>query len=593
MKKYIILLLTLISISILVLFIVFPRKVEQGIVADSNAKQISVYVNGRLKKFKTNTKFNKLSVINFNYNLIFSYNFTIVKPVSDRVMIKKAASCDLESYGSFPLSSKVNYYTVDANSNIKPADSSSLIVGQKNVSVYFDTSSKLKTFIIYPLNYSNTRVAITTTNFTSLYHMSVKLRCLSSARLYSIIDNKSFNLSANAEVLIEQQGNCLKVTANKSSSLFSGRVYIKGNKLNLESILRGASSFAPTYSGVLEFTRNAKGILIINELPVEDYLTKVVPSEMPSYEGTEALKCQAVAARTYAISAMLNNAHADSGYYVDDSTQSQVYNNQAASASTTEAVTETKGLVIKYKGQPIDAKYYSTSCGFGAAYNDVWFSETGSNETKPYLQANNFLTASKDTPKSESEWLSFFKSTNIAAIDSKSPYFRWWIEFPESALEKSIKTSLSELYTLYPDYITVEGSSSKTLPALKTLEDIKVLKRSSSGNIIKLSFVFSNAAVDVSEDYYIRSVIRCSHDFTGITVPIERYGSDPLLSNNFLPSSFFSVVKAKGYYLFYGGGYGHGVGMSQYGAIALADNGKSFKDILKTYYKNVVIESMN
>lgn len=589
MKKYIIL-ITLILISILIVFTIYPRKVEQGVVADSNGSLISVYVNGNLKKYKASVKIDKLSVINFKYNFLFAYNFTVIKPISDRVMVKKPASYDLESYGSFSLSSKVNYYTVDKNSNIKPAGSSALIVGQNNVSVYFDSSSKLKTFIIRPIDYTNMRVAITTTNFTSRFHKSIKLKCLNSARLNSIIDNKSMDLSSNTEVTIEQQGNCLKVTANGSSELFSGRVYLKGNELNVESVKRGESSFNPTYSGVLEFTKNSDGILMINELSIEDYLTKVVPSEMPAYENIEALKSQAVAARTYAISDMLGNDHADYGFYVDDSTQSQVYNNQAASESTTRAVTETKGLIIKYKGKPIDAKYYSTSCGFGAAYEDVWFSSSAS-KTKPYLNANNFLTSSKTTPKSESEWLNFFKDTSITAIDSKSPYFRWWIQFPASALEKSVKTTLAELYSSYPEYITVEGSNSNTLPELKSLEDVKIIKRGSSGNIMKISFVFSNATIDVSEDYYIRSVIRCSHDFTDTIVPINRYKAEPLLNNKFLPSSFFSVAKAKDSYLFYGGGYGHGVGMSQYGAISLAESGKDFKQILNTYYKDVSIES--
>ena len=130
------------------------------------------------------------------------------------------------------------------------------------------------------------------------------------------------------------------------------------------------------------------------------------------------------------------------------------------------------------------------------------------------------------------------------------------------------------------------------LPELKSLQDIKILKRSEGGNIIKLSFVFENATIELSGDYNIRSAIRCSKEFTGIDISILRRNAAPLTNMNSILSSFFSLEKSKDKFIFYGGGYGHGVGMSQYGARDLGEKGKGYMDILNMFYKDIVISQI-
>ena len=131
----------------------------------------------------------------------------------------------------------------------------------------------------------------------------------------------------------------------------------------------------PNYRGFMEIKpsrTSSKGIRVINEIYMEDYLKQVVPSEMPQSFGVEALKAQAVAARTYALSDYLKFRYKDEGFHVKDTTESQVYNNQVENKDANEAIESTKGKVMMYDDKPVDAKYFSTSSGFMEAANYVW-----------------------------------------------------------------------------------------------------------------------------------------------------------------------------------------------------------------------------
>ena len=102
---------------------------------------------------------------------------------------------------------------------------------------------------------------------------------------------------------------------------------------------------------------------MINELSVEDYLKAVVPSEMPSSYGMEALKAQAVCARTYAYKQMEDARLKEYGADVDDSVNFQVYRNLSPTEPTDQAVESTRGEILCQNGEPIEAYYFSTSSG--------------------------------------------------------------------------------------------------------------------------------------------------------------------------------------------------------------------------------------
>lgn len=594
MKKLYISVIMIFTILILFLLL-YPRKIEHAILVESNKNTSSFYINGKYKKFNcSNLSFEKYTVLNFKYNILKAYSFSKVPYIDDRIMIKGEASYDLEKQGSMELSKNSFFYELDKDNNLSPSNSNKLIVGKNNIKTFLDKDNKLRTFLIMPMDYSFMRVAISTDGFSSLYHEKLEIKTSSAIELYSIRENFSTILPENSVLLVQSKDNETYITSKDLSRTFKSRVYIKGNGIKITSISRGSPAFIPAYNGILEFTSSNKGLLTINEVNLEDYLSKVVPSEMPASSALEALKCQAIAARTYAISDMLGNRYAALGFHVDDSTQSQVYNNMPAQDSSTTAVNLTKGLIMTYNKEPIDAKYYSSSAGTGVRYEDVWFKSDFSSDYRPYLTTSNYMIPQINLPNTEEEWLSFYKNVNLKAIDSVSPYFRWRIEFPETAINQSLNKSLKVIFERYRDFMIIRKDDKiiKELPELNNLRDIVVLKRSEGGNVIQLSFVFENATVDLAGDYYIRSAIRCSKEYNRIPISVIRHKGSPLTNVNFLPSSFFSVEKNGDKFIIYGGGYGHGAGMSQYGAMELGKAGTDYRSILNTFYKGIVLEKL-
>lgn len=587
--------MSLLFALLLVCFLLYPRKIEHAIFIGGSQKGSSLYINGSLKTFKSDIiSFDKYSVLNFRYNMFKAYSFTKIPYIDDRVMIKGEGSYDLEKQGLVDLSKDAFFYQLDKDNKLSPSSSQKLIVGKTNIRSFLDRNSKLKTFIILPMDYSTMRVAISTNGFSSLYHDKLEIKNTSGIELYSLMDNYKTTLPEGSSVILQYAGDDLNITTKDWTRTFKHRVYLKGANMYINSISRGSPAFIPAYNGILEFTPTSKGILSINEVDLEDYLIKVVPSEMPASSALEALKCQAIAARTYAISDMLGNRYAALGFHVDDSTQSQVYNNMLPQENSTKAVNLTKGLIMTHDNAPIDAKYYSSSAGTGVRYEDVWFKSDFSSDYRPYLATENYTTPQIPLPTEEDEWLKFYKNKDLKAIDSISPYFRWQAEFPQAAITQALNKSLKVVFDRYRDFIKIskDGKEIKEFPELNNLKDIVILKRSVGGNVVQLSFVFENALVDVAGDYYIRSAIRCSKEYNGVPIPVLRHNGSPLTNVNFLPSSFFSIEKSGDKFTIYGGGYGHGAGMSQYGAMELGKAGMDFKSILNTYYKGINIEKL-
>lgn len=592
MKRLLILLIVIIAGTVSILF--FPRSIEHGVVVSSENKTITLLINGKQKTYNSSVNFPKLTVVNFKYNLFKAYSFKEVSPITERVMMKDQYSYDLEASSKINLSNKVSYYTVDKDNNIKVSDNKSVIVGKNNLKYFKDKKGELKTFLSFPMDYSTMRVGISNTGFSSVYHEKSLIMCTTPSTLYSVRDNFSLDLPKGTPVIIEPEGNTLKLTVNNKTSTYKNRIYLKGDGLTIDTIKRGSPAFTPSYSGILEFTTNENRLCIINEVDLEDYLRKVVPSEMPLSGGVEALKCQAIAARTYAISDMLASRFANLGFYVDDSTRSQVYNNIPMQPLSTEAVNSTKGIIMTYDDIPIDAKYYSTSAGTGVAYKDVWFNPDGTTDDRPYLLTNNYLTPNVEFPKSEEDWLKFYKDTSIKAIDSDYPFFRWKVEYTKAGLTTALNKTLKSLYEggRSRNFLTIYKNSKEieTLPEPKDLQDIRILKRAEGGIAMEVSFVFSNVTVNVKSDSYIRSSIKCNQEYTNEPTTLLRNKASSLTTMSSLPSAFFSVEKTNDKFILYGGGFGHGAGMSQYGAIELSKKGQKYEDILNTFYKNIKIE---
>lgn len=193
------------------------------------------------------------------------------------------------------------------------------------------------------------------------------------------IDGAGFKIDVapKEKIVIENKGNRLWVSVNgkhRVKTVNPLNITAYGYYITLEGLKR-AHTNSPRYRGnmiVKPSKTDSKGIRVINDVKIEDYLKQVVPSEMPKSFGLEALKSQAVAARTYALSDYLKNRYEKDGFHVKDTTESQVYNNANENEVATKAIEATAGKVLMYDDKPIDAKYFSTSSGFTEASNYVW-----------------------------------------------------------------------------------------------------------------------------------------------------------------------------------------------------------------------------
>lgn len=366
-------------------------------------------------------------------------------------------------------------------------------------------------------------------------------------------------------------------------------------RLVLQSVSR--SQGMPAYRGALELFRTADGIAVVNELSLEEYLYSVVPSEMPAGYPFEALKAQAVCARTYAYSHMQSAAYPEYGAHVDDSTAFQVYNNVAEQESTTAAVNETCGLLLfTPQGEAAETFYYSTSCGIGSDAN-VWKTKTA--PTLTYLKAKEIGTASRDgeaeaSPaerlREESEFVSFIQEKNDGHFEADEGWYRWRYEGRADA--EKIAERMRERYAADDGLIlTWDGTEfvSRQIGRIGSLTDVFIAKRGAGGVADELILETETGSFKVISEYNIRFVL-CD----GETV-IERQDGSTADCPRLLPSAFFviTVGKKEGNVLGYtltGGGFGHGVGMSQNAAKRMAAAGWSAADILSFFYEDCCLK---
>jgi stage II sporulation protein D len=271
------------------------------------------------------------------------------------------------------------------------------------------------------------------------------------------------------------------------------------------------------YRGMIE-VRSALGTLIaINIVKMEDYLSSVVPSEVSTSWDSEALKAQAVAARTYAY---YNILHKNTELFdLDATTNFQVYKGVTSeNEHTTEAVKTTSGEIMTYENQPIVAFFHSTCGGTTADNTTVW-----NGESLPYLVGR------------------------TCPYCKASPYYRWEENIPIS----EISSYIAERY---------EGI----------------------GKIKGLSFNRKNGRV-------VEAVVR--HD--GGMMKISGNDFRMAMPEKRLKSMYFESKKIGKSIEFEGKGWGHGVGMCQYGSKGMAEKGKSYKDILSYYFKNIEFNKIN
>lgn len=409
------------------------------------------------------------------------------------------------------------------------------------------------------------QISIIATAPYTIYDKATKrpiLKCQSNDTVKVTFNTDGFDLSIN--------------NRNAASNLGGTLVFDSPNGLlGVENLKRNGKQ--AVYHGVFELTpKNNNTFYLINVLDLQSYLKGVVPNEMPIRFGLEALKAQAVAARNYVLMPRTRTAQFD----VDDSVASQVYFGVATESQlSNQAVNETQGLVALYGWDLILAQYCSTAGGYTESYENA-FSDPKTKDfppkPKPYLQGKPDILSV--APLNREEEARLFYMSFPDSYDIKSPYYRWQREFTPKELHVTLqKTLVAQSKTGFVRPIfknqTPEGDT------LGEIKELKVIRRGVSGKVMELEIVTDKEHYHVYKELVIRRLLQKD----GVSLP----------SANVVFEHLYDTDKKLNKIVAYGGGFGHGVGMSQFGAGFMGTSlHKSFDKILKRYYTGITISTI-
>lgn len=427
-----------------------------------------------------------------------------------------------------------------------------------------------------------------------MYHEQIIINSTAATTIRDVSTDVSQTLPANSQIVIKHIDNTIEVTIAHLTYIITKNPIIispTNAKMVVASITRSIGN--PSYEGSLVISLTESGYLrLVNMVSLETYLKTVVPSEMPTSFGQVALEAQAICARSYAVADVHNQKYANEGYHVDDSVMSQVYGNSNESAIANQAITTTKGKIITYQGQVFSSTFFSTSSAATAEFGQVWFKDNQYYEKEdPY--ASTIFAKTLDGEditfdiNDEASMLTFYKLIRFQTYDTNSFFHRWCYIESLTNLSSQVNQNLPKLVESYPTKIyRIENGIEVTNPTLANfgnLQKLEVSKRGSGGIIISLDLYFDEGIYRVYGELNIRKL------FTNITFAYANsdntnYAGTRELS--FLPSSYFAIETDGNNILIYGGGWGHGCGMSQYGARGMANQGYTSEEILKFYYHN-------
>lgn len=558
--------------------------------------QVETFINGIDKSFTAVSKLKSpmekvIGDITVENQKIIKIN---VKPdmIQGKVLRSGENYIEIEGYGEVPLEEDYKIYKIYGEISVEPTGS--ILVGYENTDFIVSEGKISAALITESIKAENIRVLIKTTDHKDIYHQKIEFTATSDFTVSTKETKKTY--SAGDTVTIEPGNEMFK----------DGRITVKTSKeaakIKILSIERSYGN--PKYRGSIEIAEENSGLIMVNELPLEEYLYAVIPSEMPTSYGMEALKVQAVCARSYAYRHLLANSLNQYGAHVDDSVAYQVYNNIAENEDSILAVKDTYGEVIKYEDQVIIAYYFSTSCGHTTDPASVWANDVElpylngklilNEEAGEVVEAQSKVAKKYENLSSENSFKSFLEATDISTYDSSFNWYRWKVSMSTDNIKKVIDSTLANRYDNNPDLIqtmTKKGEDGKkaefeSIPVdtVGDIVDISVVKRETSGIISEILITGSKNTIKVKTEYNIRALLAPTYD------SVIRQDESEVGNLSMLPSAFFRIDreetggKLSGIKLS-GGGYGHGVGMSQNSVKALTDAGKDYKEIVSYYYE--------
>ena len=522
--------------------------------------------------------------------------------INGRILSADEYYMEVEGYGRLPLSTDYRGYRLYGS--LEMCTARDVPFGYNFTDLCLENGEVCAILIAKEEAMDNIRVLIKTADYGGRFHQNLTLTADTD---FSIVYGEYGSQNTERHSVGEE------ITLTMDDDYFQGeRVWVVPDvltgKITLKSVSRNQG--IPSYRGQMELFKTEEGIVVINEVPLEEYLYSVVPSEMPSSYPPEALKAQAICARTYAYGHMEQAGYPQYGAHVDDSASYQVYNNILEQKSTTAAVKNTYGqLLFTSNDELAETYYYSTSCGVGSDAS-VW--KTQIPHDLPYLKAKPLSrTALADTVSAmaegvelpendigvrfqeESAFAEFITSVNADDFESQEGWYRW--QYSVEKLDSShMAQVLQKRYAANSRLVLTwkDGEYvSQKIEEIGDVKDIYVEKRGSGGVAEELIIDAEKGKYKVISEHNIRYVLN-----DGSSKVVRQDGSR-VSSPSLLPSGFFvlSTGKESGNvvaYTLYGGGFGHGVGMSQNGAKQMAVSGFQCGEILSFFFEYCELKSI-
>lgn len=309
-------------------------------------------------------------------------------------------------------------------------------------------------------------------------------------------------------------------------------------------------------------------VTLINELPLEQYLYSVVPSEVPAAWHVEALKAQAVAARNYALVTM--GRHNAQGFDLCSVEHCQAYNGIGQENSeTTEAVNATKGKILTYNGKLVSTYFHSSSGGHTEDIENVWGSSL------PYIRG----------------------------VDDQyglgSPHDDWTLDMDKAAIKEKLTLSNIDLGEIIDiSILEVSSYGRVTKLEIKGTKETKIFEKEKIRSIIgtrSLKSIWYKLKTDA--DIFVRgSLLGVSESGRALNMYVASAAGISKASSPANKITIKGMSSTKAYnvipntYTFNGKGFGHGLGMSQYGAKGMAEAGNNYQKILEYYYQGAKVQ---
>ena len=520
-----------------------------------------------------------------------------------RVLSANENGIEIEGRGRIPLAEDYKGYRLYRE--LTMCTFADLTFGYANADFIQENGEICGILLAREANMEDIRVLIKASDYADILHTEVTLTADSDFLL-------QYGSGENIQEELFPKGD--KITIDMDSDYFVGeRISIVPavltGRIQLLSVNR--SQGIPSYRGHIELLRTAEGIAVVNELPLEEYLFSVVPSEMPASYPLEALKAQAICARTYAYGHMLRAGYPRYGAHVDDSTSYQVYNNITEADSTTTAVKETYGqMILTDEGIVANTYYYSTSCGVGTTAS-IW--KTSEAQMLDYLKSSR-LSQSPENPvqtddgavaagsteitaettaeelSEEESFRDFITQTHAEDYEAQEGWYRWTYTVKEIDVDRILENLKNRYEANGKLILTLKDGdySSQNIKNFSKVTDITIVKRGPGGVADELVIATDKGTYKIISEYNIRAVL-CD----GVTRVVRQDGSEVSMPS-LLPSAFFVIEPSHdkknmiGYNII-GGGFGHGVGMSQNGAKNMALQGLGAEQILNFFYEGCEI----